>query len=395
MTRYLKTLMAASALALTTSACMHTPMSDKSMQTALPKMMDAKSYGEAAANWQLSTIDDLTYLPNKLPQSSYNRGWVKGAFYIGLERFAEATGNTAYLDRLRNEALENGFEMGERYWHGDDQIMGTIYAGVVEREPAVTVDQLRPTLEVMDNILKNRPTVSLEFIEPKPGEAGVEGTCQTRWCWADAIFMAPPAWAAISNVTGDPRYRDYAVEETDATIAYLYDTETGLFYRDSRYFDRRTENGGKVMWSRGNGWVYAGLARFIEELPEGHEARERYIELFRAMSDELVTRQRADGYWPTSLDDPALFTNPEMSGTAFFTFGLAWGLNNGILEGEPYESARDTGWGAMKAAVQEDGMVGWIQQIGKDPQLTVEDSSQLYGVGGFLLTAAEMVRAGR
>jgi len=173
----------------------------------------------------------------------------------------------------------------------------------------------------MDKIIEERSTVSLEFVEPKPGEAGAEGTCQTRWCWADAIFMAPPAWAAISNVTGDPKYRQYAIEETDATIEYLYDEETGLFFRDSRYFKYRTENGGKVMWSRGNGWVYAGLARFIESLPENDPARARYEELFVSMSEALISRQREDGYWPTSLDDAALFPNPETSGTAFFGFG--------------------------------------------------------------------------
>jgi len=80
-----------------------------------------------------------------------------------------------------------------------------------------------------------------------------------------------------------------------------------------------------------------------------------------------------------------------MSGTAFFTFGIAWGINQGILDGEKYVAARDLGWSAMKAGVKEDGMVGWVQQIGKDPQGTDKFDSQLYGVGGFLLTAAEMI----
>jgi len=227
----------------------------------------------------------------------------------------------------------------------------------------------------MDLILEDRSTVSLEFVEPKPGEAGAEGTCQTRWCWADAIFMAPPAWSAVSNVTGDEKYRKYAIEETDATIEYLYDEETGLFFRDSRYFKYKTENGGKVMWSRGNGWVYAGLVRFIETLPKDHPARDRYEALFRSMTDALISRQRESGYWPTSLDDDALFPNPETSGTAFFGFGLAWGVNQGILTDTKYITARDKAWTAMKNAVKPTGMVGWVQQIGKDPQATENASS--------------------
>ena len=398
MTNSFKSLLMASCISLALVACnaAETTTSPASAtEQALPVMTDAASYGKAAAEWQLSTIDDLSYLPNRIPQSSYNRGWVKGAFYIGLERFAEKTGNQKYLNLLRNESFENGFEFGERYWHGDDQIFGTIYAGVVKRNSEVGVDALRPSLEKMDKILEERSTVSLEFVEPKPGEAGAEGTCQTRWCWADAIFMAPPAWAAISNVTGDPKYRQYAIEETDATIEYLYDEETGLFFRDSRYFKYRTDNGGKVMWSRGNGWVYAGLARFIETLPENDPARARYEELFVSMSEALISRQREDGYWPTSLDDAALFPNPETSGTAFFGFGLAWGINQGLLTESGHVEARDKAWTAMKNAVKPNGMVGWVQQIGKDPQATEQYSSQLYGVGGFLLMSAEMIEAGQ
>lgn len=392
MSKLLKSIILSSAMTFGVVGCAQTANNYGGNQALAPTMVDAKSYGKAAAEWQLSTINDLSYLPNKIPPSTYNRGWVKGAFYIGLERFAQKTNNKKYLNLLLNESLENGFELGHRYWHGDDQIMGTIYAGAIERGADLAL--LKPTLEKMDKIIKDRSTVSLEFVVPKPGEKGAEGTCQTRWCWADAIFMAPPAWAAVSNVTGDDKYRQYAVEETDATIEYLYDPKTHLFFRDSRYFKLKTENGKGVFWSRGNGWVYAGLARFMETLPANHESRPRYEALFTEMTDALVSRQREDGYWPTSLDDAALFTNPETSGTAFFGFGLAWGINQGILKGDKYVDARDKAWVAMKDAVQPNGMVGWVQQIGKDPQLTVKDSSQLYGVGGFLLMASEMIEAG-
>lgn len=391
MSKLLKSLILSSVLTIGITACAQTPNSYNGTQALSPVMTDAASYGKAAAEWQLSTIDDLSYLPNKIPQSSYNRGWVKGAFYIGLERFAEKTGNQKYLELLLNESYENGFELGHRYWHGDDQIFGTIYAGAIER--GADAELLHPSLEKMDKIINERSRVSLEFVVPGPGQKGAEGTCQTRWCWADAIFMAPPAWAAVSNVTGNPKYRQYAIEETDATIDYLYDPDTHLFFRDSRYFKRKTKNGKGVFWSRGNGWVYAGLARFMEELPVAHPARAKYESVFIEMTDALISRQREDGYWPTSLDDPALFTNPETSGTAFFGFGLAWGINQGILKGDKYVEARDKAWVAMKDAVQPDGMVGWVQQIGKDPQLTVKDSSQLYGVGGFLLMASEMIEA--
>ncbi len=146
-----------------------------------------------------------------------------------------------------------------------------------------------------------------------------------------------------------------------------------------------------MFWSRGNGWVFAGLARFIEALPADHPERPLFVQTFRTLADQLVTLQRPDGYWPTSLMDAELVTNPETSGTGFFGFGFAWGLNNGVLEGDKYTAARDKAWDAMRRAVTPDGKLGWVQQIGKDPQKTDSESSQLYGVGGMLLFSSEML----
>jgi unsaturated rhamnogalacturonyl hydrolase len=130
-------------------------------------------------------------------------------------------------------------------------------------------------------------------------------------------------------------------------------------------------------------------------MPADHPDRAFFVQTFKTMAAKLISIQRADGYWPTSLKDPAIFTNPETSGSAFFTFGLAWGLNQGVLQGDEYVAARDRGWAALVRAVGDDGHFGWVQQIGKDPQATTADSTQLYGTGGFLLAASEMIRASR
>jgi rhamnogalacturonyl hydrolase YesR len=350
---------------------------------------DIIALADTVAAWQIEQNKDLSYLPDRIPQSSYNRGWVKGTFFIGVDRFAAVTDNKELQRYLLQQSLENGFELGERSWHGDDQIMGYVYANLALRKSDAMI--VRPTQEVFDGILADPPQGSLEFVEGRL--PGAEGDCQLRWCWADAIFMAPPAWAKVSTVTGDPRYADYAATETKAVIEYLFDRDTGLIFRDSRYINQRTENGKKVFWSRGNGWVFAGLARLIDALPTDHPDRAYFVSTFQTMADTLVNLQRADGYWPTSLMDPDMFKNPETSGSAFFTFGLSWGVNNGLLKGERYVTARDKGWAALVAAVGDDGHFGWVQQIGKDPQATSSDSTQLYGTGGFLLAASEMIRA--
>lgn len=351
---------------------------------------DIEALATAVAEWQIDASSDLRYLPTKTKESSYNRGWVKGAFFIGLERFARETDNDDYYTYLRQVSMENGFELGDRPWHGDDQILAYIYGRVAEYDnETFYIDKSR---ETFDGILDPRSTVSLEFDASVPSSSPEH--CQRRWCWADAIFMAPPAWAMVSRITGDPEYLNFAMEETKATIEYLFDDSTGLIFRDSRYFDRKTPNGKKVMWSRGNGWVFAGLARFIDVVPADHPDRAYLVETFQTMAKSLIAIQRENGYWPTSLLDPEQFTTPETSGSAFFTYGLAWGLNNGIIQGDEYVTARDKGWQALVDAVGDDGHFGWVQQIGADPQATSADSTQLYGSGGFLLAASEMMKAG-
>lgn len=343
--------------------------------------------GCAVADWQLKANNNLSYIDGKFPESSYNRGWVKAAFYIGLDRFAEVTEDKHLLARVRQYAFDSGLELGDRQWHGDDQAVAAVYASVALRDKNPEV--MAKSMEQFDNIIAQNYTMSLEFIEPEDGHT--EGTCQRRWCWADAIFMAPPAWAMTTKVSGDPKYLDYAASETRAVIEYLQDPKTGLLFRDSRYFELKTPNGKPVFWSRGNGWVFAGLARFIEAMPEDHPERPLMVSTFQTLADALVSIQREDGYWPTSLMDAEYLTNPETSGTAFFGYGLAWGLNHGVIEGGKYAVARDKAWDAMRAAISDSGKVGWVQQIGKDPQLTDKDSSQLYAAGGTLLFASEML----
>ena len=116
------------------------------------------------------------------------------------------------------------------------------------------------------------------------------------------------------------------------TTDYLYDRTEHLYYRDSRYFDQREKNGRKVFWSRGNGWVIAGLARMLQDMPADYRGRDRYEQLFRDMAGAVLAAQSADGYWRSSLLDPDSRPNPETSGTGFFVFALGWGVTQGLLD---------------------------------------------------------------
>lgn len=341
------------------------------------------------ADWQLRHMEDFSYVRTFQDHTEQSRGWVQAAFYIGLLRWAQETDDARYWEVLREKASANQWRLGELAWHADDQAIAQVYAGLAERHNDLSL--LAPTKSEFRRILANPVDHDLVF------EAGgpAEGTCQRRWCWCDALFMAPPAWAAMSRLTGDPDYLNYAHREYQATIDFLYDPQEHLFYRDSRFFDQRTDNGKKVFWSRGNGWVLAGLPLFLEQLPQDDPLRSDYETLLVEMSERLVSLQKDSGFWPSSLLDTDEFPIPESSGTAFMIFGLAWGINNGLLPEEDFMPAIESGWNALESAVGPDGRMGWVQQVGNSPDQVRQEDTQLYGVGAMLLAASEVRKLAR
>ena len=150
--------------------------------------------------------------------------------------------------------------------------------------------------------------------------------------------MAPTVWAKMANVTGKEKYLDFMYQEYKFTTDYLYDKEEDLYFRDSNYFTRKEANGEKVFWGRGNGWVFAGLPIIIRELPSKYEHKDYFVTIYKEMAAKILSLQSSDGFWHASLLDPASYPNPEMSATAFFVFGMAWGINNGYLDRETISS---------------------------------------------------------
>jgi rhamnogalacturonyl hydrolase YesR len=110
------------------------------------------------------------------------------------------------------------------------------------------------------------------------------------------------------------------------------------------------------------------------------------------MAEKLLALQSADGFWHASLLDPASYPNPEMSATAFFVYGMAWGVNNGYLDRTTYLPAIVKGWKSMVGSVWPDGKVGFIQPIGADPKNVTREMTEVYGVGGFLMAGSEIAR---
>ena len=195
-----------------------------------------------------------------------------------------------------------------------------------------------------DNHCAGQTYIALYDIDRIPGRiadittciANMVGSSQvTNWSWIDALHMAMPVFTRLGVIHVDTDYFDkmYALYDDTKTRRGLYNATEGLWYRDQGYKPpASTPNGQPIFWARGNGWVLAALAKTLEYLPVTDPHRAGYIATFQAMAAALKDVQRTDGFWNVSLADSLDWPGPETSGTAFFAFGLAWGINNGYLD---------------------------------------------------------------
>jgi rhamnogalacturonyl hydrolase YesR len=340
---------------------------------------------ERVADWQLEHLVYEAPLPDGGTQAVTDTEWVRGAFFTGVMATYRATGNERYLDSARALGEKNEWQPGPRPRHADDYCIAQTYAELyLEEGDRRTIE---PTVERFDAMIAR----------PRPGPV-VGWSEDDNWSWCDALFMAPPAMALVAEATGELRYLDLMNTMWWETYDYLYDPEENLWYRDGEFTIQPdgsqpcTANGRKVFWSRGNGWVLAGLARVLEHMPADYPDRPRYQRLLREMASALVRVQGEDGLWRSSLLDPEEYPLPESSGTGFFAYGIAWGINNGVLDRETYLPAVRLAWKGLDWALQPSGKLGWVQQIGYDPRSVSADDTMEYGSGAFLLAASEIVR---
>jgi unsaturated rhamnogalacturonyl hydrolase len=281
------------------------------------------------AKWQLANPKHALY------------DWTNGAFYAGIFAAWETTKSPDLMTAMIDMGEKNGWKPGPRFDHADDIAINQTYLDLyrIKKEKRM----LQPTIEVAER-LKNE----------KSDQAEKKGI---TWWWCDALFMAPPVLAKLSSITGDKIYLELNDKLFQQTYDLLYDKEENLYARDATYLintsgnGKLEANGRKVFWSRGNGWVAAGLVRLLKELPKSHPRRSFYLNQYTSIMDRLLSLQQPDGLWRSSLLDPAAYQGGEASGSGFDIYAMAWGMNNNILPRKKYLSSVIKGWAALNALV--------------------------------------------
>jgi unsaturated rhamnogalacturonyl hydrolase len=312
------------------------------------------------ADWQLLRV-----------QEHWSQDWTFAAMYAGFMAAADSLHEARYRNAMLT--MSEGFEwrLGPRLTHADDQAIGQTYLALYreERDPKRIVavrSQFDQIMQLPDDAAK------------------------PVWWWCDALFMAPPVWTRLSQATGEKKYLDYMDREWWVTSKLLFDPEEHLYFRDATYFDKREKNGKKIFWSRGNGWVMAGLARVLDGMPADYPNRAKYVEQFRQLAARVAELQGSDGLWRPGLLDAGDYPLPEVSGSAFFVYAMAWGINHHVLDRARYEPVVSRAWAGLISHIYADGRLGCIQPIGAAPGDFQPASSYVYGVGAFLLAGSEV-----
>jgi rhamnogalacturonyl hydrolase YesR len=178
-----------------------------------------------------------------------------------------------------------------------------------------------------------------------PTTGGLSG--ETRF-WIDDMYMITILQVQAFRATGNHTYLDRAAQEM---LAYLDNLQrpNGLFFHGPAF---------PFFWGRGNGWVAAGMAELLGELPARHPHRARILEGYLKMMASLLPYQDPDGMWHQLIDHPESYK--ESSCTAMFTFAMIKGTKAGWLKDPAYARAARQGWLALVQHIDANGEVDQV-----------------------------------
>ena len=349
------------------------------MNIESPKISDALNPDQIldvmrqTADWQFANPYDLKRILE----------WHWATYFIGLQSLYDITQEERYKEEMINVGKHANWQLDPKILYADNLAISANWAWLynLEKDPKM-IENAKYALDI--HLATRRAYRADVTFAGNP-------YFDEWWTWCDALFMAPPAFAQMYNSTNEKKYLDYMDRMFWKTADYLYSKEDSLMFRDDRYFVDTAKNDKKVFWSRGNGWVVAGLARILNVMPKDYPNRVKYETMFKEITSKLLELQGKDGLWTVSLLDPSFLNKGETSGSSFFVYALAYGLNNGLVD-KKYTAQVEKGWIALCNNVNNNGRLGNVQPEGIDPKPFTEKNWHVYATGGFLLAGKEMYK---
>lgn len=311
--------------------------------------------------------------------------WTRAVYYEGLMALYAIDRQKAYYDYAFQwgEKHKWGLRGGVKTRNADNHCCGQTYIDMYLLDNKQNPERVRDIIASIDSM---KLTGKVD-----------------DWNWIDALQMAMPVFVKLGNLYNDTSYFNrmhdmYAFTKYKHGGNGLYNPADKLWWRDKDFVPPYKEpNGEDCYWSRGNGWVVAALVKTLEALPKTDPHYNEYLQDFKDMVSALPSIQREDGYWNVSLHDPNNYGGKELSGTSLFIYGMAWGINNNLLDREIYLPVISKAWNAMvKECVHTDGKLGYVQGTGKEPKdgqpvrYDTTPDFEDYGLGCFLLAGTEI-----
>ncbi len=313
--------------------------------------------------------------------------WTRAVYYEGLMALYKVDPKKEYYNYALDWSQKHNWDMmrGTFTRNADNQACGQTYLDLYEIDGKKHPERIKYVKMSMDSMIASGKS--------------------DDWWWIDALQMGMPIYTKLGRITGEKKYFDknyemYAFTKYKHGGNGLYNPKDKLWWRDKSFVPPYKEpNGEDCYWSRGNGWVVAALARTLQDTPKSDPHYQEYLQDYKDLLSALVPIQREDGFWNVSLHDSTNFGGKEMTGTALFVYGMAYGINNGLIDRKIYLPVLTKAWNAIvKDSVQPNGFLGWVQGTGKEPKdgqpLSVikEPDFEDYGLGCLLLAASEVYK---
>lgn len=330
---------------------------------------------EKAAQWQLDNPARFDVLE-----------WYWAPFYMGLSDLTETTGDRKWVDEVKKTGEAHDWKFGRRPYHADDHAVGLSYIKLYQLDQ--NPEMIAGIIKEFDWILANPPAKTIRGADGKMRET----YNRERWNWCDALYMAAPVWAGLGAVTGESKYYDYMVQEWKQSHAWYFSEEHSLYFHDKRDISKVSKGGQRVFWARGDGWVFGALVEILQLLPENHPERGYFIDLFDRMAVKLLEIQMDNGTWAPNLLDPTDPPQDDTSGSVFYVYGFAWGINNGLLDRATYESAAKRGWKALCERQNAEGRLINSQPVGGYPKPFDPDTTTVFSMGTFISAGSEVLK---